>query len=298
MADLHRWMLRPGLHVVLRDEHTVQVGLDGGVVLARTPSTDAVLGALATGAPVPDGDDADRVLADLVARAVVVQPAPGGAAVSAGADARAAVSAVIAEHGHDAPAVLQRRRTARVGVVGQESVAPVSALLAPTGIDVTGLDTTETEEGPAPDVVVVVGLGEPHRDTLDPLVRDSCPHVLVTAVDGRVRVGPFVVPGRTACVRCIDAHHADRDPRRPLLVEQYAVRSGAVRADGVEHPVPPTTWQLAIATAADEVVRFIDGELPLLWSSTLALGGADHTPVRWLRHPRCGCTWGEGLAVG
>ena len=38
-------------------------------------------------------------------------------------------------------------------------------------------------------------------------------------------IGPFVVPGETACLRCVDAHCTDADPSWPLLVRQYAAAS-------------------------------------------------------------------------
>ncbi len=38
------------------------------------------------------------------------------------------------------------------------------------------------------------------------------PHLMVRLTEGDAVVGPFVVPGRTACLRCLDAHHADGRP--------------------------------------------------------------------------------------
>lgn len=293
--DGRRWMLRPGLQVVNRDRRTVQVGLVHAVVLPRDPVTDAVLEALSEGSPLPSGGAADGLLRELVARSVVVPAEVVAATNPTHAPTGAAGAAVVAEHGQAAPEVRQRRRGTTVGLSGPaDLLSGTEPLLRAAGVAVTPLDEVPGRA----DVVVLASHGEPSRNRVDRLVQDSVPHVLVTAVDGVVRVGPFVDPGRTACLRCLDAHEADRDPRRPLVLAQYAARSGGVRADGVDHPVAPTTWLLAVAAAADDVVRFVDGDRPRLWSRTLTLSGPDPAPVRWLRHPRCGCTWGEGLAVG
>lgn len=288
-------MLRPGLHVARRDRRTVQVGLVHGVVLRRDPVTDAVLAALTEGAPPPDGEAADRVLRELAEKSLVVPTEVVAATAPSDRPTGAAGAALVAEHGHAAPEVRRRRRRATAGLAGPaDLLAAVEPPLHAAGLEVTPLE--DLPDGA--DVVVLASHGEPSRDRVDRLVRASVPHVLVSAVDGIVRVGPFVDPGRTACLRCVDAHETDRDPRRPLVLAQYAARSGGVRADGVDHPVAPTTWLLAVATAAEDVVRFVDGARPRLWSRTLVLTGADPAPVRWRRHPRCGCTWGEGLAVG
>ena len=76
-----------------------------------------------------------------------------------------------------------------------------------------------------PDCGVLVGVGEPDRELLDAWTRAGTPYLLVRLTEGRAVVGPFVVPGTTACLRCLDAHHTDADPAWPLLVRQYAAAS-------------------------------------------------------------------------
>ncbi|MDP3891739.1 hypothetical protein, partial [Nocardioides sp.] len=211
--------------------------------------------------------------------------------------AAGAVAAVVAETGRRAPAVLRHRAAARVLVTGPASAATrLTALLAPEGVAV---HTAVPDACDAADVVVVLAQGEADREVLDRMARRDVPHLLVAVVDGHVRVGPFVVPGRTACLRCVDAHHLDRDPRHPVLIAQYTRLTGRLRSDGVPDAIPSTRWEIALATAADDVLRFLDERTPTTWSATLSLEG-DKGPVRtpWPRHPRCGCSWGEGLAVG
>ena len=102
-------------------------------------------------------------------------------------------------------------------------------------------------------------------------MRDQTPYVLVRLTEGRAVVGPFVVPGRTACLRCLDAHHTDADPEWPLLVRQYADATRHDRADGVPEPVDPALAALAVAWAARDVTTYADGGRPSTWSGTLTL---------------------------
>ncbi len=113
----------------------------------------------------------------------------------------------------------------------------------------------------------------------DPSVADrwsveSLPHLVVRLGPDWVRVGPFVQPGVTACLRCVaaagapaelPATYADLD--RPLLMVGLAMAACDL-----------TTWQA--------------GRLPATWSATLTIG-ADLLvePARYPRHPHCGCSW-------
>src|SRR5262249_3919740 len=67
---------------------------------------------------------------------------------------------------------------------------------------------------------VVAVPGEPRRAASDRLVRDDVVHVWMATFPDRVRIGPFVAPGRSACLRCVDAHLGDRDVRRATVLHQ------------------------------------------------------------------------------
>ena len=117
--------------------------------------------------------------------------------------------------------------------------------------------------------------------------------MVVRLTEGRAVVGPFVVPGLTACLRCVDAHHTDADREWPLLVRQYADASSRDRADGSPEPVDPALAALAVAWAARDLTSYVDGGRPSSWSSTAGVRPRpEHArdPV-WLRHPECGCGW-------
>ena len=254
--------LRSGIRVNRRGDGHLQVGLhvDERAVL---PDTDAVrrllrdLGHGVRPAALPPG--LLPALATLRARGLVAGPDESG----------------------------RRARllgSARVGVVAPDPVrASAVRMLATAGLQVAG------RRG-APTVVLHVSTGaEPRRDTLDRAMREDRPHLPLTSIGGRTRLGPLVVPGLTACVRCVDEHLTDRDPRHPLVLEQH-------HAPDPRDDVPPEDLQLALAWAVRDLTCWIEGRRPATWSATVDVG-ADGLGVHpWGRHPRCGCAWGDVLA--
>jgi bacteriocin biosynthesis cyclodehydratase domain-containing protein len=124
-------------------------------------------------------------------------------------------------------------------------------------------------------------------------MRAGLPHLLLRLVEGHAVVGPFVLPGETACLRCIDAHHADVDPSWPLLVAQYASAVARDREDAVPEPVDPLLAGLTAAWAAREVVSHVEGRRVSTTSATIRLD--PHLTAletrAWPRHPECGCSW-------
>jgi hypothetical protein len=107
-------------------------------------------------------------------------------------------------------------------------------------------------------------------------------------------VGPFVVPGRTSCLRCADLHRCDADPDWPLLAAQLTANepppSGAT-----------TTCLLTAVTAALQVLAYLDAvAAPVTLNATLQLQPPDPVPVlrRWPPHPSCRCGAGGSAAEG
>ena len=143
--------------------------------------------------------------------------------------------------------------------------------------------------GHGADVVLVVSSGELARERLDHLVRRSASHLVVRLVDGGAVLGPFVVPGRTACLRCLDAHLSVGDP------EHVAVTTRYLRARRPEHHDAALTTLVA-GWAVRDLAAYTAGREPSTWSRTWRLG-AEPTQMseeRWLRHPGCGCSWNAG----
>jgi hypothetical protein len=266
-------VLRPGVPVVRRDADTLQVGLHPplAVRVPDAPEVRALLASLRSGEPPGDlAAVAARALDHLVAAGLVFAAAP----------ARATREATVAQaqFGADGVRRLAARAHHRIGLRADErSLGILADLLATTGL---------TVDDAAPSVWLVVTSGPVTRETIDPLVRAGAPHLLVSGGAAGRRIGPFVEPGRTACLRCVDAHEAEADPRRPFLVEQAALASNR------DEPVDPVLDRFALAWAVRDVCRYLEGDEPSTWSATVDLGptAAPHL-VRWLRHPHCGCAW-------
>jgi hypothetical protein len=135
---------------------------------------------------------------------------------------------------------------------------------------------------------LVVTIGEPRRTTSDKLVRDDISHLWVAVLPHAVRLGPFVEPGRSACLRCLDAHLGDVDPRRATVLHQLEDLPPAPEADP-----EPCLVQLACAWAARDLARTLDGGPSSLRSATVTVtDDLEVTRRDWLRHAHCGCAWG------
>ena len=279
--------LRPGVRVVRRDHDRLQVGLRPGerLLLPDEPAVRALLEAVRTGER-PDLD-CPRVRGwafALVDGGLVVDRDRVAALMGSGLP-RPVVQAALAQAGPDAGHRLAGRTAARVGLDadgawGDETVALLGE---------AGLRRAETWE-PATVRLLLSPGGELPRPHVDGLMRSGAAHLVVANVAGRVRVGPFVAPGLSACLRCVDAHASDRDPGHGLVVEQH----GPV----ADEPCDPLLMRLALALAVRDLASYVEGELPATWSATVSVEPDLRLERQeWTRHPRCGCAWGEGLAT-
>lgn len=143
------------------------------------------------------------------------------------------------------------------------------------------------------ELTVISTLGETPREISNHLVKIGQPHLLLRLVDNRIILGPWVSPGITACLRCLDAHYTDADPSWPLLVKQDQQHASTQLKDGSAYPLDPGSQQFAAAWAVRDISAWQRGLQPSSWSSTIEielLGGAI-TQTTWLRHPECGCAW-------
>jgi hypothetical protein len=276
--------LRPGLRVVRRDDRHLQVGVDPPhrLVVRDEPGIRRLLEDLRAGHPVTaPGGAALRCLAALHHHDLLVDAAALDRALLAAEDP-AAVAATFAQAGLGAGARLAARARSRVGVVAPADVATTAqALLGASGV--------AADRDGDPTAVLLVSLVPLCPDRLDPHVRAGRPHLVVTPTARGFRVGPFVVPGRTACVRCVDAHLGELDPRRAVVLEQL----GRPPAGGLA-PRDPALLSVALAWAVRDVVSFLDGDEPATWSASVDLGPDLAAERRaWRRHPHCGCAWGD-----
>ena len=275
------------MRVLRRSRHELQVGLGPGrrVVLTDTEPVRRTLAHLTRGEALPDDPDTHAVLDDLapvlVTSAGLVSPhtAAGDVAAAALQDPAGYEARLAARH--DATVLVS-------GTLGP--AADPRPLLAAAGLGVT--DETSSHRSAYPAVALLLCTGEIDRAELDPLVRGRIPHLVVRMVEGAAVVGPLVDPGRTACLRCIDAHRSLDDPLAALLAGRHALARGD-RHDGVAEPVDTALATLAVAWAVRDLVTHVEGDRSSTWSSTVRLAPAlaSVTQTEWWRHPACGCNW-------
>ena len=258
--------LRPGLHAVRRDDHHLQVGIDPPwrLVVPDEPDVRRLLADLTLGHPArPETESGHRVLRSLHAAGMLVDPG----VVTTATRSRAAATVSVQATG---PAALDAARLLRAAgcPVAPPDAAPAAATVA-----------------------LVIAVGEPRREVVDAHLRDGRAHLPVTATPGGFTLGPFVVPGTTACLRCVDAHRGTHDPRRAVVVEQLAGRDAG--------PADPALAAIATAWAVRDVLSYVDGEQPSTWSATIELRpDLEQRRRTWARHPHCGCAWDLALAAG
>jgi len=135
----------------------------------------------------------------------------------------------------------------------------------------------------------LVILADCHRRELpETLCRDRIPHLCASASEAIGVVGPLVLPGRSACLRCLDLTRAERDPAWPLILAQLTGRAAADPAacDAVlaaTVAAQATAQAVAFIDRGPAAVAVIGGTLELV------LPGWEWRRRTWPRHDRCGC---------
>jgi hypothetical protein len=257
------WLLRPGVGLARRDGDRIQLGVDPPqvAVLPDRRSVRVLLVELAHGSPLSTLDAVTSRALDELVRAGLVVPAD------------------------DEPRRAARRSRCLVHLDVPDDLLP--AALREVGAAGLGL-TRDPDRGHA---VLVWAEGEVARDRLDDWMRDSRPHLVVRETLAGPVVGPYVVPGATACLRCVDARAGESDPRRALVVEQLAT-TAPLRPPSRD-PVPRA---LALTWAVHDLATAAEGGVPASWSATVALGALPPMVTAYPRHLHCGCAWAEDLA--
>jgi hypothetical protein len=179
--------------------------------------------------------------------------------------------------------LLARRSVTTVAVSGAGPVADSLAdLLTRSGV---ATHRRESDDNCAADLLVLVGHRSP--DQTAQLLRLTCPHLSVTASEGVGVVGPLVLPGSTACLRCLDLARAERDPAWPLVLAQLS-------GSGADPPACDPVLSAAVAAeAAAIVLAFADGSAlgRVAVNGTLELlsPGWQWRRRSWRPHPACCC---------
>ncbi len=286
-----RPVLRPGLRALRRDPYLLQFGLDWPGVVALPASDElTVLLRHLDGVRTSDevvarctGDGADagvvrQLLEYLERTGLVIDQAD---AVRGGEDETPASWASVwlsTPPGARAADIVARRRAATYAVLGSGAVADtVRRALAADRL---------SEYPDRASFLIVAADREPDRDVVDTGLRRGIPHLVVHVRETTGVLGPLVVPGTTACLRCVDAGRADLDPAWPTLLTAAATGTADPACD-------PALAMLVGGWAVREARSWVAG----LGSPTV--GGTIEVPVgsdppevrRWDLHAHCGCWW-------
>jgi bacteriocin biosynthesis cyclodehydratase domain-containing protein len=176
----------------------------------------------------------------------------------------------------------------RTGLVESDRGRPRAQALAAAVAAVAPRATS----GPAParfspDLVLLTDALVPEPVRVARLHGTRSAHLAVRLRDGTGVVGPLVLPGRTACLRCLELHRRARDPVWPAVAAQLVGRSGS--AD-------PACAVATAALATAQALVALDGAAgggatPPTLDATLELdpsaGALRRRP--WPPHPDCGC---------
>ncbi len=311
-----RPVLRPGATLLRRDRAHLQVGTEPGraVVLRDSPRLRAVVRVLdgvrdvddVVAEVAADGHDvaAIRAVLDaLTVAGVVVDAEPVRAAL---APAEVAHQLARGEHPATAAARAADRAAARVSVEGAGALGgaladAVARLLAGAGVGALVRPDPDGAARPTAahdrlDAAVLVGEAAASART-DELVTAGVPHLTVAVVDGTAVLGPFVLPGRTGCLRCLDAVRTDRDPAWPVLLSQVGSQVGTQvgsqrpRTHGLPAPRSPVLESALAAWSAREVLAHLAHGHVVTYGASLRFDDdlVEQARHSWPLHPRCGC---------
>ncbi len=303
-----RPQIKPGLRRVRRDERTVQIGLsaDAGVlVTGLDPAEAALLDRLDGTRPASEltrwagqqGVRPERVgqLLDLLDRAGVLTGPPTDRAYLHRLRAHdrlrlvpdAQAWSVVYPSAGDGFRLLAERTRHQVLLVGR----------GPPGPGRPGHPAAYRRPGRARRTGSRTRCRRPRWSSCSARTRSaarpapSCsnagrPHLAVVAGADRASVGPLVVPGRSACLRCLELHRTDRDPSWPAVAAQLAGATPDGRGES-------SITALVAGLLALQVVCWVDGQRrPATVGATVTVTLPDGLSTRraWHQHPGCGCS--------
>lgn len=136
------------------------------------------------------------------------------------------------------------------------------------------------DPGRAEAAILATDAFAPRSDDVYRLELSGLPHLMVTGATHGVCLGPFVLPGRTPCWRCIHLTRRDQEPRWPLMSAQLEQLVSAP-------PRPAVQWAAAMATA--QILSWQAGDLPDAAGSTWLFSHYRLSLQSWPAHAECGC---------
>ncbi len=138
-----------------------------------------------------------------------------------------------------------------------------------------------------PEVFLKIFIGNGHEALIAQSMSEDEIHLIVAAPDGpSIDVGPLVIPGKSACSRCITLARSDQH----LLSREIDI----FRSTHTELEIPVSISHFVAAQIASEILRFIDTKKSALISARVRTNYLDicnPQHIRFARHPLCGCSW-------
>ncbi|OIH98118.1 TOMM precursor leader peptide-binding protein [Curtobacterium sp. MCBA15_001] len=257
----------PDLEFVWRDPSTVQLGVDPPRAVVAVPTTNQ-----------------ERFL--LALRAETGRDALAGVAASVGCRPEVAAHVL----GAASPAVLDMlpEPLVRTQVHGSGAVADTLDTFL-TGEGVTVVRTSAPRGGPVTLPTPTPKFGVVVADhVVDPALRAAwtrrgLPHLPVVVSDGRVRVGPVIVPGVGPCLQCLEYARVDDDPAWPAIAAQVWGRPAA--------PLSPYRTAAVAAAVTRLVVELLPRTSTAPGVEQLVFERDDLSVTRrsTAPHPRCAC---------
>jgi bacteriocin biosynthesis cyclodehydratase domain-containing protein len=173
----------------------------------------------------------------------------------------------------------------QIAIAGSCALADeIDSLLRASGLVPSRVDVETVALEPVPALGIAVSHHVHEPALVGSWLRRDIPHLCVVSGDVSTRIGPLVVPGRTACTHCLDLHRSDVDTawgviagqlwgRRPVDSGMLATRDVAVR-----------TVRRAIDHLLGEPRRTADAVIDTIEQETGAVTRSTSRP-----HPACGC---------
>jgi len=138
-----------------------------------------------------------------------------------------------------------------------------------------------------PEVFLKIFIGNGHEALIAQSMSEDEIHLIVAAPDGpSIDVGPLVIPGKSACSRCVTLARSDQ--------HSLSREIDIFRSTHTELEIPASISHFVAAQIASEILRFIDTKKSALISTrvrTNYLDVCNPQHIRFARHPLCGCSW-------
>lgn len=146
--------------------------------------------------------------------------------------------------------------------------------------------TSPAPTGRPPNLCVLAPDAGPSATLGADWARRTEPHLLAYVRETAGVVGPLVLPGLTACLRCLDLHRRDYDPGWPRIAAQLGGHVSRRACD-------VSLATLVAAQCSLQALAFLDGDPVSALGATLETtdNGAGLRRRAWTAHPACGCGW-------